>query len=470
MKKRGPRGDRAMLIFAILTGVALLSPASRFLIYLFPAGSMLLSVYLLRKDKGAYVAFVCWLYILTPFVRRVVDYRAGSPETTLMLAPFLASLVCLITLLPRWAEVLNGRNAPMIYVLSAIFYGGFTTLLQLRISEFFLGMSLWLGPLFFGLFLYLERRNVRELYAGFERALIGGTLVSGLYGIAQYFSPSSWDSTWMEVNHLISIGPAVPMNVRVFSTMNAPQVLGAFLVVGVLVAFRSTSKLKFVAIPAGVLSLGLSMSRSAWLAMIVGVGYLCFRLPSKERTKLIFVAASCAFVLVALTQIPPVHDAFAARFDTLTDVKHDESANDRAETYASVAQNLTRSPFGLGIGVEGQGNASVADAEHDSTIVNMLLSLGVLGSLVFAFGMVTLFARILLAGSNRDIAGLTALQAAVVALAAEAALNNVLTGPVAFLTWSAIGLGCANVEVRKDLRVAHPLPDFQMASRMRPVS
>src|SRR5258708_29312270 len=134
MKEHLPRGNRFMLVFAALTGVALLSPASRFLVYAFPAGSMLLSFYLLRKDKGAYVGFVCWLYILTPFVRRVVDYRTGSPEQTLMLAPFLASLACLIALLPRWAEVLNGRSAPMIYVLGAIFYGGITTLLQMRIN------------------------------------------------------------------------------------------------------------------------------------------------------------------------------------------------------------------------------------------------------------------------------------------------------------------------------------------------
>jgi hypothetical protein len=112
----------------------------------------------------------------------------------------------------------------------------------------------------------------------------------------------------------------------------------------------------------------------------------------------------------------------------------------------------------------------VADAEHDSTIVNMLLSLGVLGSLVFTFGMVTLFARIVLTGSNGGAAGLTALQAAVVALAAEAALNNVLTGPVAFLTWSAIGLGWANVEVRKGLRVPRSIAGFPMTSRAGSVS
>ncbi len=459
-----------MLVFAVLIGAALFSPASRFLVYAFPAASLVLAVYLLRKDKGSYVGFVCWLYILTPFVRRVIDYKTGSPETTSMLAPFLASLVCMISLLPRWSEVLNGRGAAMIYVLGAIFYGGFTTLLQLRVSELFMGLSLWLGPLFFGLFLYLERQNVKEMYAGFESAMIGGTLVAGGYGIFQYFFPPAWDSLWMEVNHLISIGPADPMQLRVFSTMNAPQVLGAFLVVGILVTFRSTSRLKFVAIPAGVVSLVLSMSRSAWLAMAAGAVYLCFRLPNRERTKLIFVAASCAVVLMAAAQIPAVNETISSRFDSLTDVKHDESANDRAETYQSVIQNLSRSPFGLGIGVEAQGRASVSDAEHDSTIVNMLLSLGVLGSAVFAFGLATLFAKILLAEAGRDTAGLTALQAALVALMAEAALNNVLTGPVAFLTWSAIGLGYANAEARKGLQVVGAISHFQTPSRAGSVS
>ena len=169
-------------------------------------------------------------------------------------------------------------------------------------------------------------------------------------------------------------------------------------------------------------------------------------------------------------QIPAVNETISSRFDSLTDVKHDESANDRAETYQSVIQNLSRSPFGLGIGVEAQGRASVSDAEHDSTIVNMLLSLGVLGSAVFAFGLATLFAKILLAEGGRDTAGLTALQAALVALMAEAALNNVLTGPVAFLTWSAIGLGYANVEARRDVFLPHRISGFQMTSQKGSIS
>jgi hypothetical protein len=469
-KKHAASGQKLMLAFAALAGAALLSPASRFLIYAFPVGALLLSIYLVRKNKAAYVGFVCWLYILTPFVRRVVDYKAGSPETTLMLTPFLAGLACLIVLLPRWAEALNGRSSAMIYVLGAIFYGGITTLLQLHFADFLQGMTLWLAPLFFGIFIYLERQHVRELYSGFERAMVGGTLVAGGYGIAQYISPSSWDSVWMEVNHLISIGPAEPMNVRVFSTMNAPQVLGAFLVVGILMAIRSASKLKFAAIPLGVISLVLSMSRSAWVAMLAGITYLCFRLPSRERTKLIVVAAICAFLLMGLTQVPAMHEAFSTRFSSFTDVKHDESANDRAETYASVVQSLSRSPFGLGIGVEGQGNASVSDAEHDSTIVNMLLSLGVLGSSVFTFGLAALFVKIVFARKKSDDAGLTALQAAVIALMAEAALNNVLTGPVAFLTWSAIGLGYANVEARRDVFLPHRISGFHMTSQKGSIS
>src|SRR5260370_37788287 len=137
-KKHAASGQKLMLAFAALTGAALLSPASRFLIYAFPVGALLLSIYLVRKNKAAYVGFVCWLYILTPFVRRVVDYKAGSPATTSMLAPFLASLACMISLLPRWSEVLNGRSAAMIYVLRAIFYGGFSTLLQRRVPELFM--------------------------------------------------------------------------------------------------------------------------------------------------------------------------------------------------------------------------------------------------------------------------------------------------------------------------------------------
>jgi hypothetical protein len=49
-------------------------------------------------------------------------------------------------------------------------------------------------------------------------------------------------------------------------------------------------------------------------------------------------------------------------------------------------------------------------------------------------------------------------------------LNNVLTGPVAFLTWSAIGLGYANAEACKGLQVVGAISHFQAPSRAGSVS
>jgi hypothetical protein len=459
-----------MLCFGVISVALAFSPLSRFLIYLLPLGSFVLAHFLLHRDEGNYVGFVCWLYILTPFIRRVVDYHTGSPETTIMLAPFLATVACVFKVLARWSEIFSSRSAPVLYVLGAIAYASMTSMVHMQITQLAEGMIFWLAPIIFGFYLYLERGRQAALYTGFERAMVGGTLVAGLYGILQFIVLPPWDREWMDLNHLVSLGPAEPLTMRVFSTMNAPQVLGAFLVVGILVTFRLPGRVKFFAIPSAVAALGFSMSRSAWLALAAGVLYFCFRLTSRERVRLIVLAACCAMVLAVAAQTPDVHDALDSRFRSLTDVKYDESASDRAETYGSLIQGISKSPFGLGIGVESEETgASVSDAEHDSTIVNMLLSLGILGSFVFTFGVGTLFFRILTTADNGS-AGLISLQASLIALATEAALNNVLTGPIAFLTWSAIGLGYAGLESGRPATVSSSFATGASTSQERAVS
>jgi hypothetical protein len=334
----------------------------------------------------------------------------------------------------------------VLYVLGAIAYASMTSIVNMHIIEVAAGLIFWLAPVMFGFYLYLERGSYTALYNGFQRAMVGGTLVAGLYGIVQFIVLPPWDREWVDLSHMASIGPAEPLMMRVFSTMNAPQVLGGFLVVGILVTFRSPGRVKFLAIPSAVAALGFSMSRSAWLALAAGVFYFCFRLASRERVRLIVLAACCAMVLAAATQTLDVNETLDSRFQSLTDVKNDESASDRAEAYGALIQGISKSPFGLGIGVESEeSGASVSDAVHDSTIVNMLLSLGILGSFVFTFGVGTLFVRILTRVDNGS-PGLISLQASLIALAAEAGLNNILTGPIAFLTWSAIGLGYAAIE------------------------
>ena len=65
---------------------------------------MVMGIILYLIHRGQYVSFVIWLYMITPFVRRVVDYQAGYQDVSMVtLAPQLAatvSLFCVFQKLP----------------------------------------------------------------------------------------------------------------------------------------------------------------------------------------------------------------------------------------------------------------------------------------------------------------------------------------------------------------------------------
>ncbi|MCG8363360.1 MAG: O-antigen ligase domain-containing protein, partial [Pseudanabaenales cyanobacterium] len=51
--------------------------AGRFLVLLFPLGSIVVGVFLYRRYPIFYVGFTWWLWFLGPLVRRLIDYQSG---------------------------------------------------------------------------------------------------------------------------------------------------------------------------------------------------------------------------------------------------------------------------------------------------------------------------------------------------------------------------------------------------------
>ena len=82
--------------FSAVFGLLLFLGAAGLVRPLYPAAALVLGVVLYTVHRGQYVSFVIWLYMITPFVRRVVDYQAGFQEVSIVtLAPQLAATVSL---------------------------------------------------------------------------------------------------------------------------------------------------------------------------------------------------------------------------------------------------------------------------------------------------------------------------------------------------------------------------------------
>ena len=459
------RARKLLFIAFGLVALLMFSPAAKLLIYLIPPGTLWLGIHLLRRNKGIFVEFACWIFILIPFVRRVVDYKTGSVEVLMLTAPFVVLLCPMVSLLTRWTEVINKRTAPFGYAIAAVCFGTIVACAGLRFLDAAAVLPGWLLPLFWGLYIYVERRHFEDLYRGFERAMLAGTFVAGVYGVIQYFFLPKWDAEWMTTAKLVSLGKPEAMEVRVFSTMNSPQILAVFLLVGLVLAYVSKSRIKYPVLAAGFAALILSSARSSWVGFIGAIIFLAFRASFRERLRVIFVSVGCVVLLVALTKVPNLSESITARLDSLADPQHDLSAVDRAETYGRVLDLLISRPAGYGLGVD----AGYSDAEHDSSILNIGFNLGFPGGLLFLFDL-GIFSLVLLAARDKkNETRLLGLQASLVGLLLETPANNVVAGQTAFMLWSLLGLTYAMVSSSSDLRRVAVSQRPSAPGRLRPI-
>jgi O-Antigen ligase len=453
------RAYKLILAFAAVVVGLMFTPGAKLLILLYPCGCFYVAFSTFRKDSAQFLEFATWIFFLTPFVRRVVDYETNAREMAIISTPFVILVIPLLFVVMRWRKIATRQSAPFLYAIAAILYGVFIACAHAQFSSAATGVMTWLTPIAFGLYLLSEREHVSALYNGFERAMLGGTFVAGAYGLIQYFIVPSWDAAWMRSVDMVTIGQPEPTEVRVFSILNSPQILAAFLMVGILMAYRMRSRWKYPILLAGVASLALSFARSAWIGLLAGLLFLGFFASPKERIRTITATIGCALLVFAAFNVPALADALSTRFSTFTDLRHDESALDRKETYAQVIEMLQHSPTGIGLGVDN----GMADAENDSSVVAVLLSLGIPGALVFAVALCICACTLFSPRAVRDRSQLLGLQCCFVGLAVESPLNNVINAQIAFLLWSLIGLSYG-------IRATQQNRDFERnQSRVRPL-
>ena len=171
----------------------------------------------------------------------------------------------------------------MLCIVAVCIYATFLGLWNFAPRLVFQDLLTWVAPLVFAFTLCRHSDQAIELFQAFEKAFLYGLLVISAYGVAQFFFLPGWDAFWMRWVNMDSIGNPEPKEVRVFSTMNGPQILASFLAVGLIIAFSSRHRIRWVAIPLGLLCLVLSLARSGWVAVVAGTLYLLWHLPHRQR-------------------------------------------------------------------------------------------------------------------------------------------------------------------------------------------
>ncbi len=442
--------SRSMMIgFAVLCLALSFTPGAKLVVLLLPLGAIVLGFRLLPTPT-LYVPFVLWLFTLTPFLRRVVEWRGsgGSANTVqfIMTAPFLAAVVGLAVWRRDWTALPRAIPRQWTFIVMALAYCTVVGFLIHHVAATLPDVLGWSCPLCFALYLFFERNRSVEILNVLRENMLWGLLITGLYGLYQFFFMTPWDIAWMEASNLTSIGTPEPYGVRVFSTLNTPQPYADYLIFGLLMCLTSNRRLRFFVAPIAILNLGLTMSRSSWVAAVVAFCYVALTLTAKQRMQLIAIGAACFALLSIATLVPEINDILTQRLQTFQNLKDDGSANDRIQSQREAVQLFSITPFGLGFGADAGLRPAPPSHGHaalnyvtisDNGIEEMALTMGWFASIVFLVG----FGGSVLAIFRFPASpGVTMPRAMVLALLIQIPVLGIFPGVSGFFLWTSIAM------------------------------
>ncbi|EJW11501.1 hypothetical protein A33M_3114 [Rhodovulum sp. PH10] len=395
-----------------------------------------------RKSPADHLITALLLFSFAPFVRRLVDVSAGYDAAGIML---IGPLLALLAPLPRLVVLLetdrplDQKLVPVLMVGGAVVYAALLSVLQADWFNAASGALKWGVPLLYAAVLTVTAERDAML-----RAASGAFLVilplTGLYGIYQYVAPPAWDQYWMSFAPIMSAGEPVPFGVRVFSTLNGPASFATFTAAGLLlVLFLRKGPLPLLLAAPAALGLLLSLYRTAWLSLAVGVLFCLLFAASRRRALLILIALVIALVIA--TMLPPFSEVIAERIATLGDGAGDGSAQERLEQFVILWSQWDSSLFGTGFTVTDVGSAGAMAI--DGQIVACWLMMGIVGGLVCLTGFLWAIGNAVAAAIRDASAGAVVLGALACGALVQMPLASISSGELGVLFWTFAALAVA---------------------------
>jgi O-antigen ligase/polysaccharide polymerase Wzy-like membrane protein len=436
----------ALLVIIGIPILCILGNQAGLLRIVFPALSVTVGGFLFWRSKPLYVGLVFWLWFLTPFLGRMANFQAGwTSLSSVELAPYITAGIAGIPLLANLRCLANRRTLPYACALVAILYGSILGLTYLPLFNVLRALLNWLVPVIFGLFIYENWQLYPEFRRVIEKTFLYGVLVTGAYGIYQFFVLPDWDRLWMLNVQLNSFGDIDQMKTRAFSTMNAPAIFAAVMACGLLMLLNLKGKLRLLSAACGFCGLVLTLSRASWLSLAAGCFYLILRLDMRARFRLGLAVVACMAVLIGIAQLPDVNQIVRDRLATFTQPGQDVSFDARIEGHEQAMRVLAQEPWGEGIGSTDTLHGTEGDdafiGPHDSTLLEFLYSLGWVGTLIYLVGLGKLGMQLFRA--RRSDPFIVSSNAILIGLLAQCLLNSVMLGVLGFMVWTFASMSLA---------------------------
>jgi O-Antigen ligase len=415
----------------------------------YPFAAVIVGMLLFRMAPELYVGFVWWLWLLTPFVRRLVDYRIGwEPTSPVLLAPLLVTGLCGLSLLRHLPKLQRRSLQPFGLVLVGILSAFPIGVIHAGPAAATYGLLQWTAPVWFGFYLAVHCTRYPAYLRITRQVFVVGVLVLGLYGVWQYFSPRPWDTYWMINSQMSSIGQPEARMIRVFSTMNSPPPFALTMLAGLVLLFNARAALQWLAGVPGYIAFMLSLVRTAWLgwllALVVYGGYLSQR----ARLRVLVVAGILGLMMVPLVGSEHFQDAISARFASFKAVQNDLSYQARLDFYSASIADIVAHPLGRGLGTTGSATLldegsleGTSQRTFDSGVLDVFRTLGWAGGAwLFFGGTLAILVGLARRAKSPDDHFADAARAIGIALFAGMPAFNTMTGGVGAVFWGFTGL------------------------------
>jgi hypothetical protein len=433
--------------FVLLVSGGIVIGMGDMLVYLFPLCALAVGSLLYWRYSSLYLGFTWWLWLLTPEVRRLVDYQEGyNPQNPIMLAPYLVGGLTFFTLLRHLPKLQLTRIFPFGLVFMGLFYGYFVGIYKAGLSAATYGLINWSVPVIFAFYLVVHWRNYPDYRQAIQRTFVWGVLVIGSYGLLQYFALPAWDRDWMLSAPINSIGQPEPFGVRVFSTLNAPGPFAMVMMAGLLLLSSSSGLLRWPAAGVGYIAFLLSLVRSSWGMWVVGLLFITIQ-RRRSSPRVLATIVIMGLIALPLLTVGPVAETVNERAQTITNLQQDNSFQARLEFYSDFLTLALLNVSGAGLGSTGLAT-KLSDptgelgelANFDSGIMNIPFVLGWPGTLLYVGGLACLVFYAWRGVGSRSDLFLATCNGIVIALLAQLIFSNSLEGVGGMVFWSFLGL------------------------------
>ena len=443
----GPITTRPLVPSAVWWSLALIGAAAtavlttRSLGYAacFVAVAVVLCVYLRSARAGLILMWVLWLVL--PAVRRVLGLSEGFADADpLAAAPFAA--IAIIGLAELSRAGLNRRGVAILFLALAGFAFGAPA-----------GVLRDPAPAVFALFAYGSA--VLAFVAGFREpreptptllvVLVVAAVPLSLYGILQIAAPLlPWDEAWLDAVDLVSIGNKDDGTLRAFSTLNSAGTLAVVLSLAVIgfVCLRRFRPPHVAALLVTLAGLGLTLVRSAWIALAVALLALLVTSPRRIGARVALAGAVSVAAVLLLFSGTQFASTIGDRAATLGDLSSDTSAQARVATPSLLVPALIREPLGVGLGAAGEASRLGSGGglrAPDNALLSVIYQSGAVGLILVLAALVLGFASAIRNVRRRHSVTDVTVLGCLVLLGVALLAGDVFYGVTGVMLWYLVG-------------------------------